>query len=336
MQIATKLLAWMVAPFTRSYRSPNSSEMRLLSSSVDVMTPPLSPKVLRNSSCLALRAPHHKRYAAKTTLTVQPFTIMTGYARPHMTIRCLLWESENFILAYESVMLCKCALKSSRNAGQRIALCLTRPERPPTRILPWILVMYASTTFVLSAAFLPLSSKRTRTGQTSISIPSTLMIKIWTPQISLSSHLQPRRQSPLRTSNLAMRKITMAATSSSISRKQRRISQPAYQRMALNTTRPNLTLTTSRSVSRMAPSIFMMPTASTCTGSGGMRIITTCHTRTIGEINILMSTATQIAATVPIRHPTHRSSKEASKSTPSFLLRAKSYSRLPSQHLPPL
>ena len=92
-----------------------------------------------------------------------------------------------------------------------------------------------------------------------------------------------------------------------------------------------------------------MQTASTCSGSGGMGINTTfhtrtigaintlmstamqtaataaatVHTRTIGAINTLMSTATQIAATVPIRHPTHRSSKEASKLTPSFLLRTK-------------
>jgi hypothetical protein len=87
----------------------------------------------------------------------------------------------------------------------------------------------------------------------------------------------------------------------------------------------------------MVPSIFMMQTASTCTGPGSIGIITTCHTRTIGEIHTLMSTAMQTAvtaaATVPKRHPTHRSSIEASKSTPSFLLRTKSYSRLPSQHL---
>jgi hypothetical protein len=38
---------------------------------------------------------------------------------------------------------------------------------------------------VLSAASLPLSSKLTRTGQTLTSIPSTLMIKIWSRQISL-------------------------------------------------------------------------------------------------------------------------------------------------------
>ena len=128
----------------------------------------------------------------------------------------------------------------------------------------------------------------------------------------------------------------MAATSSRICRKQRRILQPASPRMALNIRRPNLTQTTSRSVSRMAPSIFMMQTASTCSGFGGMGIITTCHTRTIGAINTLMSTAMQTAAIVPIRHPTHRSSKEASKSTPSFLLRTKIYAQLSSQHLHPL
>lgn len=187
------------------------------------------------------------------------------------------------------------------------------------------------------------------------------MIKIWTPKISLSSHLQTRQESLRRTSSLAMRKITMAATTSSIRRKQRRISLPASPRMALNTTRPNLTPTTSRLVSRMAPSIFMIQTASTYTGTGGMSITITGHTHTVGEMiilmstatqtaataptvqtrtigatHILMSTATQIAATVPIPHQTHRSSIEASKPTPSFLLRTIGSPRLPSQHLQPL
>ena len=128
----------------------------------------------------------------------------------------------------------------------------------------------------------------------------------------------------------------MAATSSRIRRKQRRNSLPASPMMALNITQPNSTPTTSRSVSRMEPSIFMMQTASTFTGTGGMRIITTIPTRTIGEMTTLMSTATQIAATVPIRHSTHRSFLEASESTPSFLLLTKSSSRLPSQDLHPL
>jgi hypothetical protein len=101
-----------------------------------------------------------------------------------------------------------------------------------------------------------------------------------------------------------------------------------------------------------------MQTASTCSGTGGMRISTSIHTHTVGEmiilmstatqtaataatvhtrkigaIHTLMSTATQIAATVPLRHQTHRSSIEASKPTPSFLLLTKSSPRLPSQHL---
>jgi len=221
--------------------------------------------------------------------------------------------------------------------------------------------MCASTTYALSAESQLLSSKQIKTGQTLTSIPSTLMIKIWTPKISLSSHLQTRQESLRRTSSLAMRKITMAATTSSIRRKQRRISLPASPRMALNTTRPNLTPTTSRLVSRMAPSIFMIQTASTYTGTGGMSITITGHThtngemiilmstatqtaattatvqtRTIGATHILMSTATQIAATVPIPHQTHRSSIEASKPTPSFLLRTIGSPRLPSQHLHPL
>lgn len=150
----------------------------------------------------------------------------------------------------------------------------------------------------------------------------------------------------------------MAATSSRIRRKQRRNSLPASPMMALNITQPNSTPTTSRSVSRMEPSIFMMQTASTFTGTGGMRIITTIPTRTIGEMTTLMSmamqiaaiaatvhtrtirathtpmsTATQIEATVPIRHSTHRNFLEVSESTPSFLLLTKSSSRLPSQHL---
>ena len=153
----------------------------------------------------------------------------------------------------------------------------------------------------------------------------------------------------------------MAATSSRIRRKQRRNSLPASPMMALNITQPNSTPTTSRSVSRMEPSIFMMQTASTFTGTGGMRINTTIPTRTIGEMttlmstamqtaaiaatvhtrtiratHTLMSTATQIAATVPIRHSTHRNFLEVSESTPSFLLLTKGSNRLPSQHLHPL
>ena len=150
------------------------------------MTTYIADRGLRNSSCLPLRALHHPKYAAKTTLTVRPYTIRTGFARPTMMIRCLQWE---------------CALRSSRNAGIRIALCSIMQERPPTRILHWILAMCASSTFVLSAASQHLSLKLTRTGLTLTSIPSTSMIRIWIPLIFLPGHRQPLQESPRRTSN---------------------------------------------------------------------------------------------------------------------------------------
>ena len=46
----------------------------------------------------------------------------------------------------------------------------------------------------------------------------------------------------------------------------------------------------------------MMQTASTFTGTGGMRIITTIPTRTIGEMTTLMSTAMQTAAIAATVH----------------------------------
>ena len=83
------------------------------------MTTYIAERVLRISSLLPLPAPHHKRYAAKTTLNVPPCTTRTGSAPPTMTIRCWRWE---------------CALNSRLNAVQRIVLCSIRPERPPPRI----------------------------------------------------------------------------------------------------------------------------------------------------------------------------------------------------------
>jgi hypothetical protein len=104
----------------------------------------------------------------------------------------------------------------------------------------------------------------------------------------------------------------MAANTSRIIIKHKRISQPASPRMALNTQRPALNPTTSRSVSRMALSIFMMQKASTSNGTGTMRMISTIQTNTSTITREIRATATG----VPIGHQIHHNSIIASNSTP--------------------
>jgi hypothetical protein len=104
----------------------------------------------------------------------------------------------------------------------------------------------------------------------------------------------------------------MAANTSRIIIKHKRISQLASPRMALNTLRPALTPTTSRSVSRMALSIFMMQKASTSNGTGALRMISTIQTTTSTITREIRATATG----VPIGHQIHHNSITASKSNP--------------------